>query len=317
MPLIFIRNDITKLDVDVIVNSAAPEPVIGSGVDYAIHEAAGISLLDARQLIGDLTVGEAAMTPGFDLLARSVIHTVGPIWQGGKNDEAKLLRQCYIASLELATSYEKQSIAFPIISSGVYGYPKIEALKVAIHAIHDFLENSEMFVYLVVYDVESFKVSTTLTDQVTSFISDHYVEEKEALRNISYMKESHSLPRKKLEGFETRLGETFAETLLRTIDEKGMTDVEVYKKANIDRKLFSKIRSIPGYHPSKGTAISLSLALKLNYDQTKDLIGRAGYALSDSNRFDLVIQYFIEENNYDIYEINQVLFHFDLPTLSY
>ena len=325
MPLQIIRNDITKMDVDVIVNAANSALKMGGGVCGAIFKAAGAKELQAEcDSIGGCETGNAVITKGYKLPARHIIHTVGPVWHGGKNDEEKLLRSCYIKSLNLAKEYELESIAFPLISSGIYGYPKGEAFKVAVTAIQDFLLENEMMVYLIVFDKAAVEISEKLYTSIEKYIDDKYVDEKTESREFRLLNEeadiyySVSAPKmskaskdKSLEDIVSQLDETFSEMLLRLIDEKEMTDVETYKKANIDRKLFSKIRTDKFYRPRKATALALCIALELNLDQTKDLLARAGYALSRSSKFDIIVEYFIERGIYNIFEINEALFAFE------
>ena len=325
MPLQIIRNDITKMDVDVIVNAANSALKMGGGVCGAIFKAAGAKELQAEcDSIGGCETGNAVITKGYKLPARHIIHTVGPVWHGGKNDEEKLLRSCYIKSLNLAKEYELESIAFPLISSGIYGYPKGEAFKVAVTAIQDFLLENEMMVYLIVFDKAAVEISEMLYTSIEKYIDDKYVDEKTESREFRLLNEeadiyySVSAPKmskaskdKSLEDIVSQLDETFSEMLLRLIDEKEMTDVETYKKANIDRKLFSKIRIDKFYRPRKATALALCIALELNLDQTKDLLARAGYALSRSSKFDIIVEYFIERGIYNIFEINEALFAFE------
>ena len=325
MPLQIIRNDITKMDVDVIVNAANSALKMGGGVCGAIFKAAGAKELQAEcDSIGGCETGNAVITKGYKLPARHIIHTVGPVWHGGKNDEEKLLRSCYIKSLNLAKEYELESIAFPLISSGIYGYPKGEAFKVAVTAIQDFLLENEMMVYLIVFDKAAVEISEKLYTSIEKYIDDKYVDEKTESREFRLLNEeadiyySVSAPKmskaskdKSLEDIVSQLDETFSEMLLRLIDEKEMTDVETYKKANIDRKLFSKIRIDKFYRPRKATALALCIALELNLDQTKDLLARAGYALSRSSKFDIIVEYFIERGIYNIFEINEALFAFE------
>ena len=245
----------------------------------------------------------------------------------GHANEAQLLHNCYINSLNLALKHKCESIAFPLISSGIFGYPKDQALHVAISAISEFLLNNEANVYLVLFDKNAVTLSEKLFTAITEYIDDHYVDErllKERHRGIEYVagraviRQDEVLysPSRSLEDVLGQLDETFSEMLLRLIDEKGLTDVETYKRANIDRKLFSKIRSNKDYHPSKATALALAIALKLNLDETLDLLSKAGYTLSPSSKFDVIIQYFIEEGNYNIFEINEALFYFEQATLG-
>jgi len=336
MPLEIIRNDITKVHADAIVNAANSSLLGGGGVDGAIHRSAGPELLKECRNLGGCEVGKAKITKGYRLPAKYVIHTVGPVWQGGNNHEEKLLANCYINSLALAKDYKLESIAFPLISSGAFGYPKDKALKTAIAVIGDFLLKNDMTIYLVVYDKAAFKLSEKLFLSIGQYIDDKYIEEHpynrrdrfEAKYQISecyseapeVFSSENLVPIKKkkrslIEVLE-QVDETFSQMLLRLIDEKGMKDSETYKKANINRKHFSKIRNDINYKPSKPTALAFAIALKLNLDETKDLLLKAGFALSHSSKFDLIIEYFIEESNYNIFEINEALFAFDQNLLG-
>lgn len=329
MPLSIVRNDLVKMHVDVIVNSANPKPIIGAGVDEHIHTCAGEELLKARLAIGDIACGEAKITEAYNLHAKYVIHTVGPIHT--YDHVYELLSNCYINSLLLAKEYKCKSIAFPLISTGTYGVDKAKALQIAIQTIHEFLlENDMMMVYLVVYDHQSYQLSEYLYNDVQSYIDENYVEEKiyfnsryESRRvEANFIELSReepvckSISVRSLEDLIDEVDETFSEYLLRMIDYKGLKDPDVYKKANIDRRLFSKIRSNKHYQPSKNTALALAFALELNLDETKDMLNKAGYALSNSNKVDIIFKYFIEQNNYNIYELNEVLFKFTETTLG-
>ena len=340
MPFEIVRNDITKMRVDAIVNTANPRPVIGSGVDAGIHRAAGPELLTARERIGRIGVGEAAITPGFDLNAKYVIHTVGPVWRGGLLGERRMLRSCYESSLALALDKGCESIAFPLISSGNYGFPKAEALRIALDAIRGFLAQHEMMVSLVVFDRESFQLSRQRYREVASFIDDNYIREKKQQQLGEYrraearrerwndvdlcMPEAMPMaaptfgapPKASLADLLAETDAGFSETLLKLIDKTGKKDSEIYTKANLSRQHFSKIRNNPHYQPTKPTAIALALALELNLEQTRDLIGRAGYALTNSSKFDVIIMYFIREKNYNLFDINAALFEFDQSLLG-
>jgi O-acetyl-ADP-ribose deacetylase (regulator of RNase III)/transcriptional regulator with XRE-family HTH domain len=329
MPLLIVRNDITKLKVDAIVNAANTELRMGGGVCGAIFRAAGEKeLKEACDAIGWCPRGQAVITDGFRLPARYIIHTPGPVWRGGRHGEEEQLRGCYANSLRLAKEYGCASVAFPLISAGIYGYPKDEALRVATAAIGAFLNEHDMDVYLVVFDKASFAASRKLIGDVQAFIDEHYAEttlHRRVRLEASERQELLFPPLDKaildqadapLEEVVGNLGESFSEMLLRLIDAKGMTDVEVYKRANIDRKLFSKIRSNKSYMPSKRTALALAIALRLGVSETEELLEKAGYALSRSRKFDVIIEYFIRNENYNIYEINKALFHFDEPLLG-
>jgi O-acetyl-ADP-ribose deacetylase (regulator of RNase III) len=382
MPLRIVRNDITKMQTDAVVNAANSSLRMGGGVCGAIFAAAGAEQLQEEcRRIGHCDTGKAVITGGYGLPAKYIIHAVGPVWQGGGHDEARLLHSCYTSSLELALEHGCSSVAFPLISSGIYGYPKDQALHIAITAIGEFLLRHDMDVYLVVFDRTAYVLSEKLFSAIERYIDDNYAQEHlkaERFRNLPLIeggaagpgrngrkaKKPHLPDKKKkaesyaadrsydadelyaaeeparkesykeesfyaasfvtkeqkrgrsLEDIVDNLDETFSQMLLRLIDEKGMTDVDTYKRANIDRRLFSKIRSNSEYKPSKTTAIALAIALRLSLDETLDLLGRAGYTLSHSSKFDVIIEYFIREGNYNIFEINEALFAFDQDLLG-
>ncbi|MEH7086556.1 macro domain-containing protein [Neobacillus drentensis] len=332
MPLEIIRHDITKMKVDAIVNAANTSLRMGGGVCGAIFRAAGVNELQkACDQIGECKVGEAVLTDGFNLEAKYIIHTPGPNWQGGSNQEGLRLKESYNNSLELAMTHQCESIAFPLISTGIYGYPKEEALQIAVSTIGSFLLQYDMLVYLVVFDKSSFGLSKKLFTSIHQYIDEHYVEEIESMfsrnREEPYIWESQQEieivqqdvfkeAEYSLVNLLDELDESFSERLLRFIDEKGMTDVETYKRANIDRRLFSKIRNEADYTPKKKTTIAFAVALKLNVEETMDLLAAAGYTLSRSNKFDVIIDYFIQHANYNIHEINEALFAFDQPLLG-
>ena len=329
MPFEIVRNDIVNMKVDAIVNTANPRPIIGAGTDKAVHDKAGARLLLARKEIGDIAIGEAAITPAFDLNARYVIHTAGPIWRDGKSSEEALLASCFKNSLRLAKEKGCESIAFPLISTGSYGFPKPLALQIAVREISSFLMENEMQIYLVVFEKQSFELSEKLFKSVSSYIDENYVSEKinaeykmSNLRSYELLFEASDTPRygticsnPNLDGMLENLDKGFSETLLALIDRTGKKDSEIYKRANVDRKLFSKIRNNVNYKPSKATALAFAIALELDLDETSDLLSRAGYALSQSSKFDVIVRYFIENKKYDIFEINSALFRFDQPLL--
>ena len=437
MPFQIIRNDITKVAADAIVNTANPDPVYDSGTDGAIYEAAGAEeLLAERKKIGVIERGEVAVTPAFKLEAKYIIHTVGPAWEGGSNGEFEVLKNCYHNSLVKALELGCESIAFPLIATGVYGFPKDKALQTAISVFSEFLSDHEMQIILVVFDQKSFEVSGQIFTGIDAFIDENYVSEHideeygggDAISHASERRRrkfglsslfsrrsvkdesvgslrqdlygaaesvSHKAPsgkessdlsmeeedqceaadescdepvaadrfmgvaavmarpveegseksvaadffmdaaasvcmnaapqagiapqaahKKTLDEVVSHLSETWQESLFRLIDEKGYSDVAVYKNANVDRKLFSKIRSNKDYQPKKITAVAFALALNLNLDDTKDFLRKAGFALSESNLFDVIIEYFIENEVYDIYTINIALFDHDQPTIG-
>lgn len=330
MPLQIVRNDITNMAVDAIVNAANESLLGGGGVDGCIHRVAGKGLLAECRTLGGCKTGKAKITGGYDLPAKYVIHTVGPIYQDGNHGEKSLLTSCYRESLALAKEYNCDTVAFPLISSGVYGYPKDQALKVAIDVISDFLLENDMTVYIVIFDKAAYKISEKLFADIAAYIDDTYVDEhtdyyRESLRMNAPMPPMMAADRGECKAMAAptdldaklkQMDESFSQMLLRKIDEKGMTDAACYKKANIDRKLFSKIRSDALYKPSKPTAIAFAIALELSLAETEDMLRKAGYALSHSNKFDIIIEYFISQGNYNIFEINEALFAFDQSLLG-
>ena len=367
MPFQIIRDDITKVKADAIVNSANPRPVCGSGSDTAIYLAAGPEeLLKERQKIGRISRGEAAVTPALKLPARFIIHTVGPIWEGGNHGEFDILHSCYRKSLMLAEQLNCKSIAFPLIATGNYGFPRDRALQIALEEFENHLKDYDREIILVVFDPATYQISEKMQRGIERYIDENYVRErleeeykapsiggipdfsspsgKDAFFNERELfedaapMEAANVPRppqysasskperrrlfsrrgkkKSLEYAMDHLDETFQQRLLRMIDEKGMADPEVYKKANLDRKLFSKIRCNKDYVPKKKTALALALALQLNLDDTKDLLGSAGLALSNSKKADVIISFCIENEIYDIFEINALLFQYEQPLLG-
>lgn len=321
MPFTIVRQDITRMQVDAIVNAANTELIMGGGVCGAIFNAAGASRMQAAcDRVSPINTGGAAITPGFDLPAKYVIHAAGPVYHHWNGEENKrLLRSAYTESLKLACAYQCESIAFPLISSGIYGYPKEEALQVAISAIRDFLVNFEMDVYLVIFDKTTFEISETLLCAVESFIDDNYVDCHRIHRRELLDVERQAMisqPVQDLEEMMDALSEPFHIALLHLIDAKGKTDPEVYKRANIDRKLFSKIRKGNGYIPGKRTILALAIALELTLEETDALLKKAGYALSNSQKFDVIVAFFLVNRKYDIFEINEVLFEYNQPLLG-
>ncbi len=335
MPLEIVRNDITKMKVDAIVNAANRTLLGGGGVDGAIHRAAGPGLLEECRALGGCGTGEAKITGAYNLPCKHVIHTVGPVWRGGDRGERAKLLSCYRASLALAARRGCETVAFPLISSGAYGYPKDEALKVAVEAIGEFLLDHDMTVYIAVYDRAAYSIGAKLFSDIAGYIGDHYAEERprrrgraapgEAVfeaaklapprgRALSSMAESRESSA--LEEALSMIDESFSEMLLRKIDERGMTDVQCYKRANIDRKLFSKIRGDRQYRPSKPTVLAFAIALELSLDETAEMLKKAGFALSRSNKFDIIVEFFISRGNYNVYEINEALFAFDQSLLG-
>ena len=332
MPFQIVRNDITQIQADAIVNTANPQPICGSGTDYAVYQAAGAEqLLEARQQIGILQRGEVAVTPAFALKAKYIFHAIGPKWIDGQSGEFDILTSCYQRSLDKALELGCKSIAFPLMATGVYRFPKDKALQIAIQVISAFLLEHEMDVLLVVFDRESFELSGKIFDDVASFIDDIEVHAKHADEYQSFPTMFESLASRHLDSeavvYESAIdtlddllnqnSETFQQCLFRMIDARGLKDSEVYARANLDRKLFSKIRCNPDYHPKKKTAVALAIALQLDMDETTELLEKAEWALSSSSKFDIIVTYFIQKKHYDILtEINPTLFKYGQPTLG-
>lgn len=362
MPFQIIRNDITKVKADAIVNTANPKPRIGRGTDSAIYAAAGEEqLIAARKKIGDIAPGQAVHTSAFALNAQYIIHTVGPVWVDGSHGERDALRSCYENSLNLADRLGCESIAFPLIATGTYGFPKDEALHIALSEIQRFLLTHEMKVTIVVFDRKALELSESLVGGIEQFIDDHtarelHAKERDGNRSgiarrrragrdeepilysnisglsaplareetidageepaLAPMTAMPDLSGRSLDEILGGAGDSFQQRLLKLIDKSGMDDVTVYKKANIDRKVFSRIRCKPDYKPKKKTALAFAIALELDMPTMTDLLSRAEIALSPSNTFDLIITYFITNKNYDIFEINAALFKYGQPILG-
>ena len=344
MPFKIIRNDITRVKADAIVNTANPRPVIGGGTDSAIYQAAGKeALLKERKKIGKIAPGGAAYTDAFDLDAKYIIHTAGPVWIDGKHGEKDILHSCYQRSLALARELKCRSIAFPLLASGVNGFPKDDALNIALEEIGKFLLTHEMKVILVVFDVKALELSKDLMGEIDQYIDEHYVERtnkkeyrepygpaNDRSRRINRLMEEERYEAQKRQVFGRMpdmegknlsevldgAGGSFAQKLFELIDKKGLDDVTVYKRANITRKVFSTIRCKKDYTPSKKTALSLAIALELDMPETTDLLARAGITLTPDNKADLVIAYFINKKDYDILKIDTELFTRGLQTLS-
>ena len=336
MPFEIVHNDISRMQADAIVNTAPPVPGIGYGADAAIHKKAGPKLLEARKKIGRIPAGQAAVTPAFGLNARYVIHTVCPVWQDGRHGEEALLDSCYQNALRLAKETGCRSAAFPLLAAGNNGFPGPIALQAAVRAFSRFLMENDMRITLAVFARDALALSEKLLYNVASYIDAAYIrrqtldeyglaeEGPDADAAIRDLRAQERRQRMRQAGPQAggwaavcgRLDAGFSETLLRLIDRTGKKDAAIYKKANIDRRLFSKIRSDPDYRPSKTTALAFAIALELDLDETKDLLSRAGFTLSRSSRFDLIVEYFIQNKDYDIFHLNEVLFTFGQPLLG-
>jgi len=347
MPFKIIRDDITKVKADAIVNPANPEPVIGGGVESAIYEAAGKEkLLEARKELGRLQPGKVGVTEAFNLAAKYIIHVSGLYWKGGNSFEARCLKECYEKALKAALDKGCKSIAFPLLGTGTYGFPKDIGLDVAVSTFTEFLEEYEMDITLVVFGNDAVNVSGKLVDEVRSFVDDKYV--KEALeteykedRNIEryalpnerfhllLKEETYDVPdgactkdtfsAKQPGSLETALKniykESFEKHLQQLINKKGLKNSEVYAAANISKQYFSKL--LKGQvKPSKDKMLALAVGLRLNMDETADFLRIGGYALSPISQTDTVVEYFIRKQEYNVLKINIVLFDYGLEPLT-
>ena len=357
MPLQIIRNDITRVEADAIVNTANPEPIVGGGTDSAVYQAAGKEqMLEARKKIGPIAPGQAAVTPAFALKAKYVIHTVGPVWIDGTRGEREILASCYGVSLAMAKELGCRSVAFPLISSGVYGFPDGEALTVALGAIQRVLVNTDedMQVTLVVFGKNTTVLSARIREGVKEYIDEAEVNrlrreeygwdgeghEREIRRRRQMRKQMYeermesavfdesvslntaSLPTMaapaggSLEKYLPKKEDTFTDRLLKLVNESGRTNVEIYTAANISKKVFSAIFSKKNYHPSKNTVLALCLALRLDTGAAEDLLARAGYAFSPADTTDCVVRCFLDSREFSVYEVNIVLYDLKQPVLG-
>lgn len=338
MPLKIIRQDITKIECDAIVNPSNSQLFPGGGTDLAIHKAAGKALLEACKKLGGCEIGSAKLTKGYLLPCKYVIHTASPLWEN-EQESLKLLASCYRESLLLAIKKGCKSLAFPLIGAGTNGAPRAEVLRIASAVIGEFLYENELLVYLVVYDKDSFEIGQKLFCDISAYIDDNYVKDEENALPPS----AFSIPQKCLSRSATvsvgcgapqpelaldeygaslddmikNMDKGFAETLFFYIDKKGISDVECYKRSNVDKRTFSKIKSQKGYRPSKATAVSFAIGLRLDFKQTEHLLRTAGFCLSNNILFDVIIKYFVTTGNYEsIFDVNEALYKFDQATLG-
>ena len=360
MPFLIVRDDIARVSADAIVNAANTRLQAGGGVCGALFAAAGAADMQAAcDAIGGCPTGSAVSTPAFALDATWVIHAVGPIWRGGLSGEREALRSCYRSVFAEAERLGVRSVAYPLVSAGIYGFPVDEALAIAREETEAFLRvHEDVSVTLVMFDRATVRAGGELFDEIDEYIDDEYVEASPHMRRraerlavevwdaaapdgladvgapsghadsaapeafaAAFGGEavcaalSAAAPRE-LDDLLSNLDASFSETLLALIDERGMTDAEVYHRANLSRQLFSKIRSNRAYRPTKPTAVALAVALELDPRQTQDLLGRAGLALSRSSKFDVIVRFFLERGVHDVFRINEALFAYDQPLLG-
>ncbi len=376
MPLLLVKDDVTRLGCEVIVNATNMSLIPSGTVDTRIHLAAGPGLLEECRKIGGIETGEAVVTGGYGLGCRFVIHTAGPVWRGGCFGEEFSLRACYLTSLRLAFERGCRSIAFPLISAEDRRFPRDLLMDIAVDTVTSFSALAETDVYIAVDDLSEFELPDGLRSGVSGYLRSHYVpadgarlaapedlaEEKTYHREFSIqspgpkpgkaaerkkavsadrMRRSPSRPGKtdadeciqeasvRRSGYEPAariisvpeqwspfLEDGFSRTLCRLIDEKKISDVACYKKANVSKQTWHKILSDETYRPSKKTAISFAIALELDYEQTQALLATAGFTLSKSSLSDVIIEYFISTGNYNVFEIDEVLFKYDQETLA-
>ena len=323
MPFEILQEDVTKLPVDAIVNPTDSRFSGSGGVDYAVHQAAGPGLRQACGMLEKLGQGELRVTPGFGLPCEYVFHTRGPVWAGGRKNEAALLRSCYLNALLKAGELGLSSVAFPLISSGTFGFPKDRVLSIATAAIRDYLTvtDGELSVYLCIYDRDAYKISRR--GELERFLrtsgEESFLECKSARLSMEEPVCVETLPceARSCEAPEDlgvwlkQQDDSFAVTLLKLIDRKNMTEVQCYKRANVSKKTFWKINNDPKYKPSKQTVLAFAIALELTLEETEDLLRTVGFSLSHSNTFDMIIEFYIRRGVYDIYEINAALYQFD------
>ncbi len=340
MPLQIIRADITTLEVDAIVCPTNTRLLPGSGIDYAVHMKAGRDFTRRCVSIDHLEEGDAVVIDGCSLPSKYVIMTVGPHWNGGGEGEEEVLEKAYRSSLTKVEELSLSSVAVPLISAGYYGVPDSLSLRTATEVIRRFLSSYDAEVYLVVYNRLAFDLSKGIFHEVAQLIDEEEVaawekvkgkskynpssRKSRAVSSVIYdMRDSGEEPgyprydESELERMEKRCREGYSDYLRNKVLEKGMTGVECYKKANISHKLYSKIMCDRNYRPGRDTAIALALALKLPPVEFSEMLAVAGFALSPADRRDIVIRYFVEHGEYDILELNEVLFGFDLVPLGY
>ena len=345
MPFLMIRNDIAKVTADAIVNPANRNLLQGSGTSRAIYQAAGEQELTAScETIGRCDLGRAVCTPAFGLPAKYIFHAVCPAWHGGGFGEAEQLAGAYHSALELAAEYHCESVAFPLLSSGNYGYPKEQAFRIAVDTITQYVMEHDLTVYLVLYDRGSLAVSWKLFASVEEYIDDHYVAQndesyqfdrrrREPAERRRWRLEEEATPMletaaappppaaapmvaRSLENLMDNLGESFTTRLLRLIDERGLKDSTVYKQSNISRQHFSKIQCNRDYNPKKKTVLAFAVGLHLSEDETIDLLKSAGYAFSDGSKRDWIVRYCLEHKIYNINQVNTLLFEYDQEQLG-
>ena len=337
MPLYLKKGDITAMHCDAIVNATDVYLSGSGGADRMIHEAAGFGLSLECMKLGGCDVGKAVITKGYELNAKYVIHTVGPIWSDGSIFEQELLASCYKNSLLLALEYSCETVAFPLISAGTFDFPEDDAMRIAKESIEDFLSEHEMTVYLVAYRSHTYNMGAKLFSEVSRFVENRFYGDDYSACASAPMVNMHEcdyIPKPTVSIFRPKLTEKkaaasglgdrlkhvdegFAEMLTRKIEERGMTNADCYNKAGITKSVFSKIKNNPEYRPTKPTVAGFVLALELPLDEAKEMLSKAGYSLSHSSKFDIILEWFIENRNYSIFDINEVLLEHDQQLIGF
>lgn len=302
MGLKVLFDDITTLEVDAVVNSTNSRLIGFSGVDLQIHQLGGAELEEAcAPFSGKLTLGEAVSTRAFHMPCKYLIHTASAYWKGGKGGENAIQRSCYRKALEEAERLKCRSVAFPLIGAGNNGLPVPAALENAVTVISEYLSlYSDMEVYLVLHG------------EVVKAIYDAKIEELDRYIEGNFRPESAPEP---LEEAVNRSGESFTDMLIRLMNQRDMTDVQVYKAAGIQKGTFNKIINGGTKRPSAETLAALAMALKLSYEEAVLLLASCGMAFSAASKFDVIVSWFIRTGNYDIWELDQQLFKYGCKTL--
>ena len=307
MPFRIIRTDITKVTADIIVNITNSEPYIGLGSELVIYRGAGEEkLLKERKKIGEISEGNIAITDAFELNAQYIIHTVGPCWKDKDKRGFETLEKCYKKCLDKAVELKCKSIAFPLIATGRGGFPKDQALEIAVSSFRNSLFKNDMEIILVIYDDKSFQLSKKILNKINKYIEiNHRINGFDFRKNQNFLKENLN-----------HVTLSFQKKLLELIRISGMNDKDICRMANIDSKIFNRIKKRTTYYPKKKMVMSLCIGLKLNLEQSKDLLMSAKYEFNSSSKFDLIVQNAIENKEYDILKLNVELQYYTKETLD-
>lgn len=316
MPFEIIRNDITKMKVDAIVCNGNRRLERSGGVSGAVFEAAGPKLTKYCADLPGCDNGAAVVTPGFDLPAKYIIHTVGPHWRNGEVGEEEILRTCYRNVLNAARKNLCQTVAIPLIASGLYGFPKTLAMRIATEEINAFVgKHGSMTVYLVVYGPEAFGLGKELQEDIKEYITNDQYRDAVDLRISRYDRHRHKIKPLDENGGKYPTGPGFHELLFEYVEASGRPWRKVYTHAGVAKSVASKIKNNPDYTPSKLTALAFAVSLRLPLRETERLLASFGASFSPSNQGDMIIRYFIAHARFDPDDINSVLYDYDQPLL--